>query len=104
MVKPKTPETPQPDSHEQSGSTGRRAADDKQPKGADTGQNRYGQSGLAGSESRETEGQEKYRESAHEGDPESKGSSNPGSGRHEADETKRRQKKDGDAKDIPKTG
>lgn len=42
------PKPAQPSSDEQSGSTGRRAADETQPAGADTGQDRYGQSGLAG--------------------------------------------------------
>ena len=39
-----------PDSNEQSGSTGRRAADEDVSKGKDTGQDHYGQSGFAGPE------------------------------------------------------
>jgi len=40
----------QPSADEQSGSTGRRVADRDTPKGQDTGQDRYGQSGFAGSD------------------------------------------------------
>jgi hypothetical protein len=38
----------QPSADEQSGSTGRRAPDRDTPKGKDTGQDHYGQSGFAG--------------------------------------------------------
>jgi hypothetical protein len=40
------PQPSQPSTDEQSGSTGRRVADDRQPAGADTGQDRYGQNGA----------------------------------------------------------
>ena len=46
---PATTKPSQPSSDEQSGSTGRRAADRDTPKGKDTGQDHYGQSGFAGS-------------------------------------------------------
>jgi hypothetical protein len=100
-----TPARPvQPGTHEQSGSTGRNAPDGKTPQGADTGQGRYGQSGLAGSHRHETDGESKYRNSEKEGDPRSKHRSNPGSGRAEADETRTGQKPDADSGDVPKTG
>jgi hypothetical protein len=40
------PRPSQPSTDEQSGSTGRRVADDRQPAGKDTGQDRYGQNGA----------------------------------------------------------
>jgi hypothetical protein len=40
----------QPDTDEQSGSTGRRTVDESQPAGADTGQGRYGQNDATGEE------------------------------------------------------
>lgn len=40
------PRPSQPSTDEQSGSTGRRVADDRQPAGRDTGQDRYGQNGA----------------------------------------------------------
>jgi hypothetical protein len=89
------PKPVQPGTHDQSGSTGRNAADGNTPPGADTGQGRYGQSGLAGSRRHETEGESRYRNSEKEGDPRSKHRSNPGSGRAEADEARTR---------VPKTG
>lgn len=52
----------QPSTDEQSGSTGRRAVDQDTPAGQDTGQDRYGQSGFAGTP-RETIGQASYRRS-----------------------------------------
>jgi len=87
-----TPPT-HPGSNEQSGSTGRPKFDPTNP-GKDTGQGRYGQSGVGGKPA-ETDGQAKYRKSQHQGDARSKQDSNEGSGRADADET---------TKDIPKTG
>jgi hypothetical protein len=40
------PQPSQPSTDEQSGSTGRRVADERQPAGRDTGQDRYGQNGA----------------------------------------------------------
>ena len=40
----------QPGTDEQSGSTGRRAVDEQQPAGPDTGQGRYGQNDATGKE------------------------------------------------------
>lgn len=40
----------QPGNDEQSGSTGRRAVDERQPQGPDTGQGRYGQNDATGKE------------------------------------------------------
>ena len=40
----------QPGNDEQSGSTGRRAVDEHQPQGPDTGQDRYGQNDATGKE------------------------------------------------------
>jgi hypothetical protein len=78
----------QPDSHEQSGSAGRPTGDGKSDAGKDTGQDRYGQTGLGGSRSAETDGQARYRSSGAGVDAEAKSRSNPGSGRaeHEAEE------------------
>ena len=70
----------QPDTNEQSGSTGRRTAKKDLAKDKDTGQDHYGQSGVGGSKSSgETAGQRKYRksESGSESNPPA---SNPGSG------------------------
>jgi hypothetical protein len=93
-TKHESPKPPQPGTHEQSGSTGRNAPEGKKPQGADTGQGRYGQSGIADGQPRETDGQAQYKKSEHAGDPHSKHRSNRGSGRADADETA----------DIPKTG
>lgn len=61
MVTRKRSKPKQPNAAEQSGSTGRRAADGPQ-RDKDSGQDRYGQSGFAGRET-ETEGQARYRRS-----------------------------------------
>ncbi len=94
---------PQPDTPAQSGSAGRKTPAGNEPHGADTGQNRYGQNDAA-KPSKETDGQKKYRESARDGDPASRTDSNPGSGHANEDESKQRQDRDANAKDIPKTG
>jgi hypothetical protein len=78
-AKPKQP-------REQSGSTGRRAATGGND-GKDTGQGRYGQTGVAGKQT-ETDGQANYRESASRGSAANKTRSNKGSGRADRDETK----------------
>jgi hypothetical protein len=78
----------QPDSNEQSGSTGRRTAKGDLEQGKDTGQDRYGQSGLGGKgRAAETNGQASYRQQP-SGDHES----NRGSGRvdHEAEEYRKK--------------
>lgn len=59
------PEPAQPSAGEQSGSVGRRT--DRVDTGKDTGQGRYGQSGLGGQGSSETEGEADYRKSAPDG-------------------------------------
>jgi hypothetical protein len=61
----------------------------------DTGQDRYGQNGIAGGKHKETDGQAGYRKSEKNGDPKSKQDSNPGSTHKDAEES---------TKDIPKTG
>jgi hypothetical protein len=71
----------QPGSNEQSGSTGRNTEVDKLNQGKDTGQDRYGQSGLGGAVTRETIGQANYRTSESSGARASKSGSNEGSGR-----------------------
>jgi hypothetical protein len=91
VTKPDNPKTKQPASNDQSGSTGRQSPDAKTPTGKDTGQDRYGQSGVAGPPV-ETDGQTRYRNSANKGDPASKRDSNQGSGRGDADETRKKQK------------
>ena len=70
----------QPSSDEQSGSTGRRTDVKDTGRSKDSGQDRYGQSGLGATHDRETEGQTKYRESGGVGKPKSKNDSNRGSG------------------------
>ena len=54
-------EPAQPDTNDQSGSTGRRSPG-KGDQGKDTGQGRYGQTGLGGRD-KETDGQASYRKS-----------------------------------------
>ena len=76
----------QPDPVEQSGSTGRPTGDGTARQGIDTGQGRYGQSGLGGAKDSETAGQASYRRSGVDADKESKHTSNPGSGRVEHEE------------------
>lgn len=87
----------QPSADEQSGSTGRRTPDSAESQGANTGQDRYGQSGFPG-------GPRKIDRTTQDADPREEHRSNPGSGHAEADETKHRQDTDADAADIPKTG
>ena len=83
----------QPSSNEQSGSAGRRTGNDAD-RGKDTGQGRYGQSGLGGRQDRETDGQSNYRRSGPEGEELAKPRSNPGSGSSEHEpEDERPQKK-----------
>jgi hypothetical protein len=76
----------QPDPAEQSGSTGRPTGDGTARQGKDSGQGRYGQSGLGGSKDSETAGQASYRRSGAGADSESRSTSNPGSGRVEHEE------------------
>jgi len=68
----------QPSSNDQSGSTGRRTDKKNLGRDRDTGQGRYGQSGLGGKVNRETMGQKRYKDSG--GQPGSKSDSNDGSG------------------------
>jgi hypothetical protein len=70
----------QPDPDDQSGSTGRPTTGDKGRQGQDTGQDRYGQTGLGGTQEHETEGQARYRRSGVEGDDSERTGSTPGSG------------------------
>ena len=70
----------QPSSNEQSGSAGRRSDLTDASRGQDTGQGRYGQSGLGGRQHRETDGQARYRRSGPEGGALPDPDSNPGSG------------------------
>jgi hypothetical protein len=81
-----TPLPNQPSPDEQSGSAGRNTETDKLDQGKDTGQDRYGQSGVAGKAVQETPGQANYAENGCE--RETEGESNQGSGRtdHESDE------------------
>jgi hypothetical protein len=69
----------QPDPNEQSGSAGRRTGSDAD-RGKDSGQGRYGQSGLGGAQHRETDGQSNYRRSGPDGGKLPRTGSNPGSG------------------------
>jgi hypothetical protein len=79
------PEPAQPNSDEQSGSTGRRTNTGELGPTADTGQGRYGQSGFGGKEGRETMGQSRYRQSGPDGGKEADSESNQGSGRPDVD-------------------
>jgi hypothetical protein len=74
----KKPEPAQPNTNDQSGSTGRRTEKKDLGKGKDAGQDRYGQTNLGGKQHRETQGQKDYKESG--GQPGSKHDSNRGSG------------------------
>jgi hypothetical protein len=74
-------ESVQPNSNDQSGSTGRPTDKKDLGKDKDTGQDRYGQSGLGGKVNRETIGQQKYRETGGQQKPTP--DSNRGSGRAE---------------------
>jgi hypothetical protein len=79
----------QPNTNEQSGSTGRPTAAPNGGSNRNSGQDRYGQSGGGGKADRETEGQTKYRESGSDGSARRPGGaavredrgSNQGSGR-----------------------
>ena len=84
------PDRVQPDSNEQSGSTGRRTDKKDLGKDKDTGQDRYGQSGLGGKTNRETAGQQSYRQTP-SGNEQRKPDSNRGSGRA-VDESEKRHK------------
>jgi len=95
----------QPSPGDQSGSTGRPTGNgDPADQGADSGQGRYGQTGFGGAQP-ETTGQQRYRASEADGNEETKGRSNAGSGsvEHEDAEYKRNegakppQKEDRDA-------
>lgn len=79
----------QPDSNEQSGSAGRRTDKKDLGKDKDTGQDRYGQSGLGGKVDRETNGQQRYRETGSGAGQRRKPGSNPGSGIAEDESEKR---------------
>jgi hypothetical protein len=71
----------QPDSNEQSGSTGRRTAEKDLAKDKDSGQDRYGQSGAGGRKGPgETDGQNKYRKTPSGSEHRNPPPSNPGSG------------------------
>ncbi|HEU5134332.1 MAG TPA: hypothetical protein VFU13_04235 [Steroidobacteraceae bacterium] len=82
------PDSVQPDSNEQSGSTGRRTDAKNLGKDKDTGQDRYGQSGLGGRVNRETAGQRRYKQTP-SGSEQVPPESNRGSGRA-ADESETR--------------
>ena len=71
----------QPDTDEQSGSAGRKTENPQVGYGKDSGQDRYGQSGLGGTVDRETAGQSAYRRSGAKGAPKSRSQSNAGSGK-----------------------
>lgn len=94
----------QPGTREQSGSAGRNTPADAVQQKKDTGQGRYGQSGLGGTQPAPTDGQEHYERSDRNGDPRTKSRSNAGSGHAEADESKKKNPTTTDARDIPKTG
>jgi hypothetical protein len=82
----KKPEPAQPNSNDQSGSTGRPTEKKDLGKDKDAGQDRYGQTNLGGNQHRETQGQKDYKESG--GQPGSKTDSNRGSG-NAADESEK---------------
>lgn len=79
----------QPDSNDQSGSTGRRTGTHEDGR-KDTGQDKYGQSGLGGNRHRETSGQTRYRQSGPDGGQQSDPDSNEGSGRPDVDSQDKR--------------
>jgi hypothetical protein len=72
------PDRAQPDSNDQSGSTGRRTEKKDLGKDKDAAQDRYGQTNVGGGTHRETEGQKDYKESGSQPGP--KTDSNRGSG------------------------
>ena len=90
LVATRKHDTVQPDSNDQSGSTGRRTDKEDLGKDKDAGQDRYGQTGLGGKGNRETIGQQSYRKSG--GQQKSTPDSNRGSGSGE-DESEQRQTK-----------
>jgi hypothetical protein len=82
MAKRKQHQVPrQPASEDQSGSAGRRTDENDRGHDKDTGQGRYGQSGLGGKQERETQGQARYRRSGPDGSEQADSESNRGSGR-----------------------
>ena len=84
----------QPTPTEQSGSAGRQTGDGTGADGKDSGQGRYGQSGLGGKQNRETAGQTRYQRSGPDGSEQSKVKSNRGSGRPESEAQELEQRKD----------
>ena len=84
----------QPTSTEQSGSAGRKTGDGSNADGKDSGQGRYGQSGLGGKPDREAAGQTRYQQSGPDGADQSKLKSNRGSGRPESEAEELEQRKD----------
>jgi len=86
----------QPNSNEQSGSTGRRTAEKDLGKDKDTGQDHYGQSGAGGSKgSGQTVGQRNYQKARSGSEQSRTPASNPGSGTG-PDESEKRETKDDD--------
>jgi hypothetical protein len=81
----------QPESNEQSGSTGRHTGARELDPTKDSGQDEYGQSGYGGATKRETIGQADYRKSGSGAGQKRISGSNPGSGRA-GDETLTKQK------------
>ncbi|HET9474992.1 MAG TPA: hypothetical protein VFO82_13925 [Steroidobacteraceae bacterium] len=94
------PEPALPSSDEQSGSAGRPTVDGKGEQGKDTGQDRYGQSGLGGKQGVETIGQASYRRSGPDGGQIDNPRSNHGSGR--ADRDSQDSTSDDDGPRLPK--
>jgi len=75
----------QPNSNDQSGSTGRRTDTHENGRKTDTGQDKYGQSGFGGKQGSETSGQSRYRKSGPDGGDQADPESNEGSGRPDVD-------------------
>jgi hypothetical protein len=73
----------QPSSDEQSGSAGRKSGEGTPADGKDSGQGRYGQTGLGGQPDRKTSGQTRYEQSGPDGGQLPEPDSNRGSGRAE---------------------
>ena len=88
LEKSGAPVPPQPNTNEQSGSTGRRTETEEKGRGADTGQGRYGQTGFGGKHDHETDGQKWYRKSGPDGGRNADTDSNEGSGRPDVDSPK----------------
>lgn len=80
----------QPPSNEQSGSTGRYTGADKLDQSKNTGQDRYGQSGLGGKVDSETIGQRKYKKGKSGGEQSPPEPSNRGSGTADDESEKKR--------------